>query len=89
MGPASPVVARLSFELGFASVRAHDALRGAPSRRVLKLSRINDFHLSALLLSQPFLFVRVFGKTTKRDVHGLHAIGFKKGILQFLLVLVE
>ena len=59
---------------GFASVRAHDALRCAPSLRVLKLSRVNDFHLSALLLSQLFLFVRVFGKRENRAVHGIPAI---------------
>ena len=90
VGPASPVVARLSFELGFASVRARDALRCAPSRRVLKLSRINDFHLSALLLSQPFLFVRVFGKRQNRDVHGISRNRIQnQDILQFLLVLVD
>ena len=86
MGPASPVVARLSFEPGFASVRAHDALRCAPNRRVLTLSRIHGFHLYVILPSQPFLFVRVFGKTTKRDVHGIHAIGFtKKGYFAVLI----
>ena len=79
-----------STALSRASVRARDALRCAPSRRVLKLSRINDFHLSALLLSQPFLFVRVFGKRQNRDVHGISRNRIQnQDILQFLLVLVD
>ena len=45
-----------------ASVRASDALRCVPARRVLKLSRINGVHLSDLLHAQQFLLVRVFGK---------------------------
>ena len=49
-----------------ACVRAHDALRCAPNRRVLTLSRIYGFHLYDILPSQPFLFVRVFGKTTNK-----------------------
>ena len=66
------------------SVRAPDALRCAPAMRVLKLSRIIGFHLYDILHSQQSLSVRVFGKTTKKDVHGLHAIGFKKGYFAVL-----
>ena len=69
-GPASPLVARLSFELGLAlaCVRASDALRCVPARRVLTLSRIHGFHLYVILPSQPFLFVRVFGKNGKKGL---------------------
>ena len=42
-------------------MRASDALR-VLARRVLKLSRINAFHLYDLLHAQQFLLVRVFGK---------------------------
>ena len=92
VGPASPVVARVSFERGFASVRAHDALRCAPNRRVLTLSRIYGFHLYDILLSQPFLFVRVFGKTTKKGCSRAsrnRITKIKRDILQFLPVLVD
>ena len=66
-GPASPLVARLSFELGLAlaCVRASDALRCVPARRVLKLSRINGFHPYDRLHAQQFLLVGVFGKKGK------------------------
>ena len=37
-----------------AFVRASDALRCVPARRVLKLSRINGFHLYDLLHAQKF-----------------------------------
>ena len=47
------------------SVRASDALRCVPARRVLKLSRINGVHLSDLLHAQQFLLVRVFEKKGK------------------------
>ena len=47
-------------------MRAHDALRCAPPRRVLPLSRLHGFHLYVILPSQALLFVRVFGKTTKK-----------------------
>ena len=66
------------------SVRASDALRCAPALRVLKLSRIIGFHLYDILHSQQSLSVRVFGKTTQKDVHGLHAIGFTKGYFAVL-----
>ena len=56
-----------------AFVRAFDALRCVPARRVLKLSRINGFHLYDLLHAQQFLLVRVFGK--KRKVNGTHETG--------------
>ena len=45
-----------------ACVRASDALRRVPARRVLKLSRINGFHLHDLLHGQQFLLVREFEK---------------------------
>ena len=54
-------------------VGASDALRCVPARRVLKLSRINGFHLYDLLHAQQFLLVRVFGK--KRKVNGTHEAG--------------
>ena len=48
-----------------AFVRASDALRCVPARRVSKLSRINGFHLYDLLHAQQLLLVRVFGKKGK------------------------
>ena len=69
-----------------ASVRASDALRCVPARRVLKLSRINGFHLYDLLHAQQFLLVRVFGK--RKVLTGLTEQD-KKDILHFLLVLAE
>ena len=51
-----------------AFVRASDALRCVPARRVLKLSRINGFHLYDLLHAQQFLLVREFEKIQKRKV---------------------
>ena len=63
-----------------ACVRASDALRCVPARRVLKLSRINGFHLYDLLHAQQFLLVRVFGKKgkltglTKQDKKGDFAV---------------
>mgnify|MGYP001197729750 CR=1 FL=1 len=65
-------------------MRASDALRCAPALRVLKLSRIIGFRLYDSLHSQQSLSVRVFGKTTKKDVHGLHAIGFTIGYFAVL-----
>ena len=47
-----------------AFVRASDALRCVPARRVLKLSRINGFHLYDLLHAQQFLFVLVSDRIT-------------------------
>ena len=61
-------------------MRASDALRCVPARRVLKLSRINGFHLYDLLHAQQFLLVRVFGKKgkltglTKQDKKGDFAV---------------
>ena len=43
-----------------AGVRASDALRCVPARRVLKLSRTHGFNLYDLLHAQQFLFVLVF-----------------------------
>ena len=68
-------------------MRASAALRCVPARRVLKLSRINGFHLYDLLHAQQFLLVRVFGK--KGKLTGLTKQDKKKDILQFLLVLAE
>ena len=59
----------------FASVRASDALRCVPARRVLKLSRINGFHLYDLLHAQQFLLVRVFGKKGQFNVSETHETG--------------
>ena len=70
-----------------AGVRASDALRCVPARRVLKLSRINGFHLHDLLHAQQFLHVRVFGK--KGKLTGLTRQDKEGDILQFLLVLAE
>ena len=58
-----------------ASVRASDALRCVPARRVLKLSRINGFHLYDLLHAQQFLLVRVFGKKGQFNVSETHETG--------------
>ena len=61
-------------------MRASDALRCVRARRVLKLSRINGFHLYDLLHAQQFLLVRVFGKKgkltglTKQDEKGDFAV---------------
>ena len=61
-------------------MRASDALRRVPAMRVLKLSRINGFHLYYLLHAQQFLLVRVFGKKgkltgfTKQDKKGYFAV---------------
>ena len=64
-----------------AFVRARDALRCVPARRVLKLSRINGFHLYDVLHAQQFLFVLVVnlkkGKVTgitKQDKKGDFAV---------------
>ena len=46
-------------------MRVSDALRRVPAMRVLKLSRINGFHLYDLLHAQQFLLVREFEKKEK------------------------
>ena len=62
-------------------VQRSDALRCVPARRVLKLSRINGFHLYDVLHAQQFLFVLVVnlkkGKVTgitKQDKKGDFAV---------------
>ena len=76
------MVARLSFEPGFALVCVRLMPSGCVNaRRLLKLSRINGLHLYDLLHAQQFLLVRVFGKEGK--LTGLMTQD-KKGYFAFL-----